>query len=117
MAISSDPYAALDELNHDLCELRREHGQVLRLDDFRDELRQRQPSDDLWSSDEDDAAASEAQLRHELAVAYSDLGAATFALVHHDALTDVRLATRVQRIYEVDAQLAALARATCAASA
>jgi len=50
----------------------------------------------------------EAQLKHELALAYTDLGGATFALAHHGALNDRRLAPRVQRIYELTAQLDAL---------
>lgn len=38
---------------------------------------------------------------HELALAYHDLGTAAFALAHHGALRDPRLATRVRRIYEL----------------
>lgn len=40
-------------------------------------------------------------IEHELARAYHDLGAAAFALAHHGALRDPRLATRVRRIYEL----------------
>jgi hypothetical protein len=38
---------------------------------------------------------------HELALAYHDLGTAVFALAHHGALRDPRLASRVRRIYEL----------------
>jgi hypothetical protein len=40
-------------------------------------------------------------VEHELALAYHDLGAAAFALFHHGALQDPRLATRVRRVYEL----------------
>ncbi|MGA2930316.1 MAG: hypothetical protein ABSG43_30880 [Solirubrobacteraceae bacterium] len=53
-------------------------------------------------------APSEAQLAHELALAYTDLGAATFALAYHSAAHDPRLASRIQRISELNAQLAEL---------
>jgi hypothetical protein len=58
------------------------------------------------------ATHSEVELRHELAVAFHDLGSAAFALALHGALQDKRLAPRVQRVYELDAQLAAHARLT-----
>lgn len=40
-------------------------------------------------------------IERELALAYHDLGTAAFALAHHGALRDPRLATRVRRIYEL----------------
>jgi hypothetical protein len=56
----------------------------------------------------DDAHLHEAQLRHELVLAYADLGGATFALAHHGAPIDPRLDPRVQRIRDLAAELAAL---------
>jgi hypothetical protein len=50
--------------------------------------------------------AQETQLRHELTLAFSDLGGATFVLAHLGALNDPRLASRVQRIENLYAQLA-----------
>jgi hypothetical protein len=50
----------------------------------------------------------EAEVRNELALAYADLGAATFALARHGALIDARLAPRVRRVSELTAELAAL---------
>ena len=51
-------------------------------------------------------------VRHELALAFTDLGAATFALAHHGALNDQRLAPRVQRIHDLFAQLNPVDRST-----
>jgi hypothetical protein len=48
------------------------------------------------------------QVEHELTLALADLGGATFALAHHGALTDERLASRVRRIHELFARLNAL---------
>ena len=48
------------------------------------------------------------QVRHELDLALTDLGGATFALAYHRALADERLAPRVQRIDDLYAQLNAL---------
>jgi len=48
------------------------------------------------------------QVKHELALALTDLGGATFALAYHGALNDERLAPRVQRIYDLFTQLSAL---------
>jgi hypothetical protein len=50
--------------------------------------------------------STDAQLRDELTLAYIDLGAAAFALAHHGSLKDRRLATRLQRIYDLTGQLA-----------
>ena len=49
---------------------------------------------------------AEVELRHELAVAFHDLRSAASAFALHGGLHDKRLAPRVQRIYELDAQLA-----------
>lgn len=48
------------------------------------------------------------QVKHELALALTDLGGATFALAYHGALNDDRLAPRVQRIHDLYTQLDAL---------
>jgi hypothetical protein len=46
-----------------------------------------------------------AQAKHELALALTDLGGATFALTYHGALNDERLGPRVQRIRDLFTQL------------
>jgi hypothetical protein len=53
--------------------------------------------------------AQAAQLEQQLAVAYTDLGAATFVLAHHGALTAPPLASRIQYIKQLKNHLAALA--------
>jgi hypothetical protein len=58
----------------------------------------------------DEGRLDEAQLRHELVLAYADLGGATFALARHGALIDPRLAPRVRRICDLTDDLAALSR-------
>jgi hypothetical protein len=65
-------------------------------------------------STSDNETTREVQLRHELALAYTDFGAAAFALAHHGALRDPRLTPRFQRIYELTAQLGAIALRTTA---
>ena len=52
------------------------------------------------------------QVRHELVLALTDLGGATLALAYHGALTDERLAQRVQGVHHLFAQLNALDRST-----
>jgi hypothetical protein len=52
------------------------------------------------------------QVRHELDLALTDLGGATLALANHGALTDERLAPRVQRVHDLFAQLSALDHCT-----
>ena len=52
------------------------------------------------------------QVRHELVLALTELGGATLALAYHGALTDERLAERVQRVHDLSAQLDALDRCT-----
>jgi predicted ATPase len=51
-------------------------------------------------------AQQQARIRHELTLAFSDLGGATFALARHGALSGRRLAGHIQRIEELYAQLA-----------
>lgn len=50
----------------------------------------------------------EAQLKHDLAHAYSELGHTTFTLVQQGAVTEARLASRVGQISELETQLAAV---------
>jgi hypothetical protein len=50
-------------------------------------------------------AHEQARIRDELTLAFSDLGGATFALAHHRALADPRLAAHVQRIEQLYAKL------------
>ena len=57
-------------------------------------------------------SSSETPLRHELALALTDLGGATFVLAHHGALTDNRLESRVRRIHDLYERLDAVAHAT-----
>jgi hypothetical protein len=52
------------------------------------------------------------QVKHELALALTDLGGATFVLAHHGALTDNRLESRVRRIHDLYERLDAVAHAT-----
>jgi len=111
----SQPDRTLEQLDLAQCELPREHGQVLNLDAFRRELEHTSgPRTAPQSRDGADiqAAAAEAQLRHALNLAFADLGGATFALAHHGALNDNRLAAHVQRIHQLYAQLDALAHTT-----
>jgi hypothetical protein len=96
-------------------ELPREHGQLLSLDAFRRHTEhafrqhttpQAQQATDARTADLD------AELKHALSLAFTDLGGAAFALAHHGALTDKRLAAHVDRIHELYRQLDALAHTT-----
>jgi hypothetical protein len=49
----------------------------------------------------------ESQLRHELSLAFNELGGLVFALVYHRALCDRRLERPVQRIYDLSTRLGA----------
>ncbi|HYB29601.1 MAG TPA: hypothetical protein VEF89_23530 [Solirubrobacteraceae bacterium] len=51
-------------------------------------------------------------VKHELALALTDLGGATFAPTYHGALNNDRLAPRVQRIHDLYTQLNALEHLT-----
>jgi hypothetical protein len=53
-------------------------------------------------------SSERAQVKHELAVALTDLGGATFALAYHGALDDERLVPRIQRIRDLFTQLSTL---------
>ena len=54
------------------------------------------------------ASPERTQVKHELALALTDLGGATFALAYHGALNDERLVPRVQRVRDLFTQLSAL---------
>jgi hypothetical protein len=57
-------------------------------------------------------SSSDTNVRHELALAFTDLGGATFALARAGALNDERLAPRIQLIHDLFAQLNPLDRST-----
>jgi hypothetical protein len=105
----------LDQLDRELQELIREHGHVVDLDPFRrhlDTADQRPPLEPAGPADTPGVARTESQLRHELNLAFTDLGAAAFAIAHHGIPTDTRLAPRVQHIHELYAHLDAITHAT-----
>jgi hypothetical protein len=54
------------------------------------------------------AGRERTQVKHELGLALTDLGGATFALAYHGVLNDERLAPRVERIRDLFTQLSAL---------
>ena len=106
------PDSTLDQPDPELHELPRKYRQILIHDGFRrrlDRAPKRQPTIKLASTTEQStASAIESQLKHELNLAFTDLGGVAFALVHHGALDDERLASRAQRIHELYAQLDAV---------
>jgi hypothetical protein len=102
------PTSTLDHLDRQLRELPREHGKILNLDAFRRHLEHASDPRHALLVDTQTADA-DAQLRHELSLAFADLGGAAFALTHHGALKDSRLAPHVQRIHGLYAQLDSLA--------
>lgn len=105
----------LDHLDRDLSELTREHGHVLDLSQLRRHLgtaKRRPAHQSAGPADTPSASRSENQLRQELNLAFTDLGAAAFALAYHGALNDKRLTAHVQRIHELYAQLEARPRTT-----
>jgi hypothetical protein len=91
----------LDQLDRRLRELTRGHAQVLDLDAFRRQLSDPPP-------ESQSSADREGELREKLNLAFTDLGAFAFALVHHGALTDKRLIAGVQRIRQLSADLDAI---------
>ena len=111
----SRPDRTLDQLDLAPRELPRERGQVLNIDAFR---RHSKHASDQHTAPESRQAAdtqtagAEMQLKQALNLAFVDLGGATFALAHHGALNDKRLAHHVQRIKELYTQLDALAHTT-----
>jgi hypothetical protein len=109
------PLTTLDQLDRQLRESPRQHAQILDLDAFRRQLERAsgQPTPRHTGRPADTHTTdTETQLRHELNLAFADLGGAAFALAHHGALNDKRLAPRVQRIHQLHAQLDALPHST-----
>lgn len=95
----------LDRERHDLT---RQHGHVIDLDEFRRHLNSADQRPAPQSADPADTPSqrrSESQLRHELNLAFTDLGAAAFVLAHHGITTDARLTPRVQHIHDLYADL------------
>jgi hypothetical protein len=112
------PDSTRDQLDRELREFPRKYGQIPIHDALRrrlDRASKRRPSIKPASTTERTTASEiESQLKRELNLAFTDLGGVAFALVHHGALDDKRLASRAQRIHELYAQLdavGALARA------
>jgi hypothetical protein len=108
------PLTTLDQLERQLREHPRQHAQILDLEAFRRhvELASSQPTVSQTAPEADaHTTDTETQLTHELNLAFTDLGAATFALAHHGALNDNRLAAHVQRIHQLYTRLDALADA------
>jgi hypothetical protein len=95
----------LEQLDRDPHQLTREHRRVLDLSQFRRHLTTVDQRPLLDSADPADTPCSESRIRHELNLAFTDLGAAAFALANHGTLTDLRLAPRVQHIHNLYAQL------------
>ena len=117
MSDSSDsrPDRTLDQLELALRQLPREHGQVLNLDAFRRHLAHasgQHPAPPFPQAADTRPADAETQFKHALNLAFADLGGAAFALAHHGALNDKRLAAHVQRIHDLYTQLDALAHTT-----
>jgi hypothetical protein len=102
------PDNALNQIDGQVRELPRQNGQVLSLDGSR---RQPERASGQHTACQADTRTTDAytQLQRELNLAFGDLGGAAFALIHHRALNDKRLAPHVQRIHQLYAQLAALA--------
>jgi hypothetical protein len=109
--LNPQPDSTLDQLDRQLYELPRQNGHVLNLDAFR---RQLESASGQLTARQADTRTTDAdtQLRHELNLAFADLGGAAFALAHHGALNDKRLAPHLQRIHQLYAQLDALAHST-----
>ncbi len=105
----------LDQLDLTERELPREHGQVLNLHALRRHLAHasgQHPAPPFPRATDTRPADTDTQLEHALNLAFADLGGAAFALAHHGALNDKRLAPHVQRIHELYTQLDALAHTT-----
>ena len=101
LATLSEIDGTLDQLDRRLRGLTREHAQVLDLDAFRRRLDDSPP-------ESQSSADREGELKEELNLAFTDLGAVALALVHQGALTDKRLVAGVQRIRQLSADLDAI---------
>jgi hypothetical protein len=95
-----------DQLDRALDLPDRRRGQVLDLDAFRRQLDR--PSGHTARHTNTSTTDAETALRHELNIAFADLGGATFALAYHGALNDKRLAAHLRRIHELYAELDSL---------
>jgi hypothetical protein len=114
MTTSLNTVSPLDQLDHELSELTREHGHVLDLSQFRRHLGTtdwRPALQAAGPADTPSASRTQRQLSQELNLAFTDLGAAAFALAYHGKATDPRLALRVQHIRNLYAQLDAITHA------
>jgi hypothetical protein len=115
MTTFSTADSKLKRVDRELRDLTRRHGQVLELCAFRWHVQHPSGQHTVRPTRRDpdtQVAATDSQLRHDLNLAFTDLGAAAFALAHHGALNDRRLAPRVRQIHELVAQLDTLAIAT-----
>jgi hypothetical protein len=96
------PDSTLDQLDQRPHETAR--GHVLNLDPLR-----RQPhtasSPNTTGQPHTLKTDTDTKLRHELTLAFADLGGAAFALAHHGALNHKRLAPHLQHIHQLYAQL------------
>lgn len=104
----------LDQLDRELQDLTRDRGRVFDLSQFRrylDTADQCPPRTSAEPTRASTAARPESQLRHELNLAVTDLGAATFVLAHHGTATDPRLAHCIRHIHNLYAQLDAITHA------
>ena len=113
-SLHPQPLSTLDQLDRQLGEDPRQQAQILDLDAFRRVERASGPATASETARAADMKTTEieTQLRHELNLAFADLSGAAFALAHHRALNDKRLAPRVHRIHQLHAQLDALAHHT-----
>ncbi|MGZ6623565.1 MAG: hypothetical protein ACXVHK_29415 [Solirubrobacteraceae bacterium] len=114
-AFHPQPLTTLDRLDSQLRELSRQQAQILDLDAFRRQLERASGQPTALQRArlaETHTTDTENQLRHELNLAFADLGGAAFALIHHGALNDKQLAPHVQRVHQIYAQLDALAHST-----
>lgn len=101
LAAFSNLDGTLGQLDRRLRGLTRKHAQVLDLDAFRRQINDPPPKSQS-------SADREGELKQELNLAFTDLGAVALALVHHGALTDKRLVAGVQRIRQLSADLDAI---------
>jgi hypothetical protein len=108
---NAQPGSALDQLGRQLHELPRKDGHVLNLDAFRRHL-ERASGQHTARQTDTRITDTDTALRRELTLAFADLGGAAFALAHHGAINDKRLAPHVQRIHHLYAQLDSVAHRT-----
>jgi hypothetical protein len=107
--LTPQPNSTLDQLDQRPHQTTRGHD--LNHDPFR---RQHHTASSPHTTLQGDTPRTDAdtKLCHELNLAFADLGGAAFALAHHGALNDKRLAPQLQRIHQLYAQLDAHAHNT-----